>query len=48
VPAFQLSDAKKEWKPSLNFFFCQVLPLQAALWQRRSEPVKVLRLRSDR
>ena len=28
---------------ALNFFFRDVPPLQAALWQRRSEPVKVLR-----
>ena len=27
----------------LNFFFRHVPPLQAALWQRRSEPVKALR-----
>jgi hypothetical protein len=32
----------------LNFFFVHVPPLQAALWQRRSEPVKVLRIRSGR
>ena len=30
----------------LNFFFYQVPPLQAALWQRRSEPVKALRCAS--
>ena len=29
----------------LNFFFVQVPPLQAAFWQSRSEPVKVLPLR---
>lgn len=32
----------------LNFFFVHVPPLQAAFWQRRSEPVKVLRIRSGR
>jgi len=30
----------------LNFFFYQVLPLQAAFWQSRSEPVKALRFAS--
>ena len=43
MPAFHLCDAKKQQEHSLNFFFCDVLPLQAALWQRRSEPVKALR-----
>src|ERR1700739_3831117 len=32
----------------LNFFFVHVPPLQAAFWQSRSEPVKVLPLRSGR
>jgi hypothetical protein len=32
----------------LNFFSVHVPPLQAALWQSRSEPVKVLPLRSGR
>jgi hypothetical protein len=31
----------------LNFFFVQVPPLHAALWQSRSEPVKALRIRCD-
>ena len=30
-----------------NFFFYQVSPLHAALWQSRSEPVKALRWRCD-
>jgi hypothetical protein len=32
----------------LNFFFVHVPLLQAAFWQSRSEPVKVLRIRSGR
>jgi hypothetical protein len=32
----------------LNFFFVHVPLLQAAFWQSRSEPVKVLPLRSGR
>ena len=40
-PATPLPESNAEG--FLNFFFVQVPPLQAALWQRRSEPVKGLR-----
>ena len=42
-PATPLRNKRKQCGRGPNFFFVQVPPLHAALWQRRSEPVKGLR-----
>jgi hypothetical protein len=46
-PATPVPKYQNNAEVDLNFFFYQVPPLHAALWQSRSEPVKTLRWRCD-